>query len=152
MEVFGGNGYVNDGIMARLFKEAPVNSIWEGSGNVMCLDVLRSIKKDPNDLRLVFKYLKELVINNNKLVQHIDNLEQWLQDNLDANFEAKARLFTEQLILTIQACLMYKYSPKSVFEAFFNSRLNNSKQGHFIGSNTFDIETTEAILSRIIHS
>ncbi len=46
MEVFGGNGYVDNGIMARIFKEAPVNTIWEGSGNVMCLDVLRAISEN----------------------------------------------------------------------------------------------------------
>ncbi|MEG1708846.1 MAG: acyl-CoA dehydrogenase family protein, partial [Acinetobacter sp.] len=50
MEIFGGNGYVNNGIMARIFKEAPVNSIWEGSGNVMCLDVLRAMQHDPDSV------------------------------------------------------------------------------------------------------
>ena len=49
MEVFGGNGYVETGPMGRLFREAPVNSIWEGSGNVMCLDVLRAISRNPDD-------------------------------------------------------------------------------------------------------
>ena len=47
MEVWGGNGYVEDGPMARLYREAPVNSIWEGSGNVMCLDVLRAARQEP---------------------------------------------------------------------------------------------------------
>lgn len=60
MEVFGGNGYVEDGIMARLFREAPVNSIWEGSGNVMCLDVLRAMDREP---ALVQTLLTELQKN-----------------------------------------------------------------------------------------
>ena len=48
MEVLGGSGYIEDSIMPRLYREAPVNSIWEGSGNVMCLDVLRAIERMPN--------------------------------------------------------------------------------------------------------
>ena len=48
MEVLGGSGYIEESIMPRLYREAPVNSIWEGSGNVMCLDVLRAIERTPN--------------------------------------------------------------------------------------------------------
>lgn len=151
MEVFGGNGYVNDGIMARLFKEAPVNSIWEGSGNVMCLDVLRSIKKDPNDLKLVFEYLKEIAHSNTNLIAKINYLEQWLTDNLDENLEAKGRLFTEQLILIVQACLLHKHSTKEVSTAFYSLRLANQEQGHFLGSKVIDPTLTQSILSRIIN-
>ena len=60
MEVFGGNGYVETGPMGRLFREAPVNSIWEGSGNVMCLDVLRAISRNPGDAQLVLDCLQEV--------------------------------------------------------------------------------------------
>jgi len=60
MEVFGGNGYVEEGPMGRLFRETPVNSIWEGSGNVMCLDVLRAISRNPEDYRLVLERMSEL--------------------------------------------------------------------------------------------
>jgi putative acyl-CoA dehydrogenase len=59
MEVFGGNGYVETGPMGRLFREAPVNSIWEGSGNVMCLDVLRALSRNPGDAHLVLDHLRE---------------------------------------------------------------------------------------------
>lgn len=151
MEVFGGNGYVNDGIMARLFKEAPVNSIWEGSGNVMCLDVLRSIKKDPNDLKLVFEYMLGVAKDEAQLTNQIKALKQWLKENIDANFEAKARWFTEQLILTVQACLLYKFSSKEVYQAFFDTRLNAAKQGHFLGANVVDPAMTEAVLNRVIN-
>jgi putative acyl-CoA dehydrogenase len=57
MEIFGGNGYVDNGIMARIFKEAPVNTIWEGSGNVMCLDVLRAISRDVESIEILFQDL-----------------------------------------------------------------------------------------------
>jgi putative acyl-CoA dehydrogenase len=60
MEVFGGNGYVQDSIVARLFREAPVNSIWEGSGNVMCLDVLRAMGREPEAARLLLQDLSDM--------------------------------------------------------------------------------------------
>jgi putative acyl-CoA dehydrogenase len=60
MEVFGGNGYVEDGPMGRLFREAPVNSIWEGSGNVMSLDVLRAVSRNPDDAHLVLDHLQDV--------------------------------------------------------------------------------------------
>lgn len=67
MEVFGGNGYVNNGIMARIFKEAPVHTIWEGSGNVMCLDVLRAIAKQPEALEVLFEDIASTAIQNDIL-------------------------------------------------------------------------------------
>ncbi|MBN3793264.1 acyl-CoA dehydrogenase family protein, partial [Burkholderia sp. Ac-20353] len=60
MEVFGGNGYVDNGPIARLFREAPVNSIWEGSGNVMCLDVLRAVSREPDAAAALLGELHEL--------------------------------------------------------------------------------------------
>src|SRR5690606_6776621 len=59
MEVWGGNGYIEDGRMARLFRGAPVNSIWEGSGNVMCLDVLRGLKRHPDQAQALLAALQE---------------------------------------------------------------------------------------------
>ena len=53
MEVLGGSGYIEESIMPRLYREAPVNSIWEGSGNVMCLDVLRAIARTPNAVEVL---------------------------------------------------------------------------------------------------
>jgi putative acyl-CoA dehydrogenase len=60
MEVFGGNGYVETGPMGVLFREAPVNSIWEGSGNVMCLDLLRAMSRNPGDADLVLDHLQDV--------------------------------------------------------------------------------------------
>lgn len=60
MEVFGGNGYVQESIVSRLFREAPVNSIWEGSGNVMCLDVLRAMGREPEAARLLLQDLSDM--------------------------------------------------------------------------------------------
>src|SRR5690606_20849450 len=59
MEVWGGNGYMEDGPMARLYREAPVNSIWEGSGNVMCLDVLRALKRHPDLAQVLLSGLEQ---------------------------------------------------------------------------------------------
>src|SRR5690606_27132463 len=59
MEVWGGNGYVEEAPMARMLREAPVNSIWEGSGNVMCLDVLRAIEREPEAWTALLQHLEE---------------------------------------------------------------------------------------------
>ena len=57
MECLGGNGYVEEGILARLYREAPLNAIWEGSGNVMCLDVLRALSREPEAAQEVLRAL-----------------------------------------------------------------------------------------------
>ena len=67
MEVFGGNGYVDNGMMARIFKEAPVNTIWEGSGNVMCLDVLRAISRDVESIEILFQDLASTAMQDKTL-------------------------------------------------------------------------------------
>ncbi len=74
MEVFGGNGYVDSGIMARIFKEAPVNTIWEGSGNVMCLDVLRAIARDRESIEVLFQDLAQTASMDQTLQNELQNL------------------------------------------------------------------------------
>ncbi len=59
MEVWGGNGYIEEGPMPRLYREAPVNSIWEGSGNVICLDVLRALLRTPDSAALWFEEVRD---------------------------------------------------------------------------------------------
>jgi putative acyl-CoA dehydrogenase len=84
MEVFGGNGYVDTGIMARIFKEAPVNTIWEGSGNVMCLDVLRAIQRDRDSIEVLFKSLAQVASQDSILQNELQALFK-LFDGLQAD-------------------------------------------------------------------
>src|SRR5690606_16162677 len=74
MEVWGGNGYIEDAPMARLYREAPVNSIWEGSGNVMCLDVLRGLKRHPELATALLDSLESSCADEPILKQHVASL------------------------------------------------------------------------------
>jgi len=123
MEVFGGNGYVEDGPMGRLFREAPVNSIWEGSGNVMSLDVLRAVSRNPDDAHLVLDHLQQVASQDSRLRAQA----QALRDAVvlpPAELERQARRFTQRLVLTAQACLMLQHASAEASAAFIGSRFD----------------------------
>ena len=146
METFGGNGYVEDGIMARLFREAPVNSIWEGSGNVMCLDVLRVINKEPELVRLILEELTEMAAGDVTILGALSTLQTLLRHD-SAILEASSRLLTEQLMLVVQACLLKQQSPGCISDAFIELRL---KQTPSLNYGAFQSTTIDhnAILER----
>jgi len=145
MEVFGGNGYVEDSHLARLFREAPVNSIWEGSANVMCLDVLRVIQKDRS---LVDHLLEEFT----RMADQYPSIQNDIIEfkNLIANWatiESKARLLTERLACIAQACLLIERSPDYISHAFVELRIKRKPSANF-GSFDADTIETEKILQR----
>lgn len=148
METFGGNGYVEDGIMARLFREAPVNSIWEGSGNVMCLDVLRAMSKEPDLVNLILKELIEMAEGDSVIVKALGELKTLIQTDL-ATLEASARLLTEKLMLIVQACLMKRYSPDFMSAAFIELRLNQKLAVNYGAFNPANIDI-KSILERAL--
>lgn len=123
MEVFGGNGYVEDGAIGRLFREAPVNSIWEGSGNVMCLDVLRAISHAPDDAHGVLDLLQDIASQEPELLRQVHLLRTALMLPPEA-LEAQARRFTQRLALTAQACLMLQQASPLASGAFIASRFD----------------------------
>jgi putative acyl-CoA dehydrogenase len=147
MEVFGGNGYVDDSIMARLFKEAPVNSIWEGSGNVMCLDVLRSMRKEPNLVKKIMQELLEMADDDAVILKSLDELKHLLQTDPTA-LEAISRLLTEKLMLLVQACLMKQRAPEFMSKAFIELRLNQTLATNYGAFKPSDIIDYKAILER----
>lgn len=119
MEVWGGNGYVETGPMARLYREAPVNSIWEGSGNVMCLDVLRAMERDPEGMQLLqasWENAASTEVRHMAQDLHLDLLAPAGQK------EMNARRITQKLVLTAQAYLMSTYAETEIASAFLNSR------------------------------
>lgn len=122
MEVFGGNGYVDDGIMARIFKEAPVNTIWEGSGNVMCLDVLRAIQRAPESLALLFKSWAEAASQDQKLQTELQDLFALLGSLEPNEMQFSARGLVSRLVVLAQAILLRQYAPNFVATAFIDSR------------------------------
>ncbi|MES2532780.1 MAG: acyl-CoA dehydrogenase family protein [Pseudomonadota bacterium] len=124
MEVFGGNGYVEESPMGRLYREAPVNSIWEGSGNVMCLDVLRAIARNPDDARLVFGELQQIASQDARVLAQLQQLSR-MADLPPAELERQARRFTQKLALTTQACLMLAHASAEAADAFIASRFDS---------------------------
>lgn len=123
MEVFGGNGYVEDGPMGRLFREAPVNSIWEGSGNVMSLDVLRAVSRNPDDAHLVLDHLQDVASQDARVRTQVQTLRDAIQLS-PVELERQARRFTQRLVLTAQACLMLQHASPEASAAFIDSRFD----------------------------
>ena len=122
MEVFGGNGYVDDGVMARLYREAPVNSIWEGSGNVMCLDVMRAIAKDPSSAMALLGDLAKDTKGHPLLASALSSLQAMLQTGPE-QLQGLGRLFAQRLVTVGQASLLLRHAPSFVAEAFIATRL-----------------------------
>ncbi len=128
MEVLGGSGYIEESIMPRLYREAPVNSIWEGSGNVMCLDVLRAIERTPNAGEVLRHELADA--GDARLKAFGDRLQQRLSA-ADRNDESQARVLMRDLVLALQAALLIKHAPPAVADAFCASRLGGDAGSAF---------------------
>jgi putative acyl-CoA dehydrogenase len=122
LECLGGNGYVEDSGMPRLYREAPLNSIWEGSGNVIVLDALRTIKKEPESLERVMAEI---------LLARDPRIEKFAA-RIGTNFsESEGRRLAERLALAIEASLLVRFSPPAVADAFCASRLEGDFGGAF---------------------
>ena len=119
-ECLGGAGYVEDSILPRLYREAPVNSIWEGSGNVQCLDVLRALSKEPGVLDALFAELGD-GHGDVRLKAQIDKLKSGFADTDDIQY--RARQLTEEVAVTLQAKLLLEAGNAAVSDAFIASRL-----------------------------
>ena len=120
LECLGGNGYVEESIMPRLYREAPVNSIWEGSGNINALDVLRIVRKQPESLAALRAEI-EPVAGDARIRAELIALERDVAD--DSALETRARSVAERLALLWQASLLLQHAPHAVSDAFVESRL-----------------------------
>ncbi len=129
MEVLGGSGYVEDGPIARRLRESPLNSIWEGSGNIMCLDVLRALAREAR----MFEALEELLApargHDPRYDRFVAALGSDLADTADG--EPRARDLTQRLALAVQAALLLAHGPAASCEAFLASRLASGPPAAF---------------------
>ena len=141
MEVLGGNGYVEEFNLARIYREAPVNSIWEGSGNIMCLDVLRVLQRTPAALNILFDEMREPAKSDKRL----EKLLGKLRDRSKSIQESQARAFARDLVIALQASLLIQYSPSSIVEGFCASRLASSLEAFGMLPPSID---TNAIVTR----
>jgi putative acyl-CoA dehydrogenase len=129
MEVLGGSGYIEECIMPRLYREAPVNSIWEGSGNIMCLDVVRAMERMPNATDVLRRELGDG--KDSRLKAFTEQLEKRLLVMRERNDESQARVLTRELVLALQAALLIRHAPSAVADAFCASRLGANSGSAF---------------------
>lgn len=129
LECHGGSGYVEESVMPRIYRQAPLNGIWEGSGNVICLDVLRTLTREPGALDL---FLKEIGLGrggDRRLDKAIDWLMSQLKDK--SNPELRARQIAEQMAVILEAALLIRHGPHAIADAFCASRLDRSSGRNF---------------------
>jgi putative acyl-CoA dehydrogenase len=120
MEVHGGAGYIEDGVMTRIYRQSPLNSIWEGSGNVICLDILRAIQRDPRSAQEMIAELERSRGANRWLDRVADDVKVRLTGPHD---EALARRLAEKMALALQGAILVRNAPSFVSDAFCATRL-----------------------------
>ena len=121
MEVIGGSGVMENHIMPRLFRESPVNAIWEGSGNVQCLDILRSIEKQPDVLDAYFMELQKAQGVNRRFDTFLNGIKSEFTDTNTLQY--RGRIIADKMALGLQAALLLQHSTSDVADAFCLSRL-----------------------------
>jgi putative acyl-CoA dehydrogenase len=132
MEVHGGNGYVDEGPMPRLFKQSPLNSIWEGSGNVMCLDTLRAMGRHPKSLDVLAAEIAPALGKNRAYDGFVAKLKDALGNPQD--IELRSRELTQGIALAMQGALLLCHAPQAVAEAFCATRLAPNHWGTVFGA------------------
>jgi putative acyl-CoA dehydrogenase len=144
LECLGGNGYVEESGMPRLYREAPLVSIWEGSGNVAALDALRAMARSPQSVQAYFGELEAVAGADRRLDQAVAELRKELGDLTDVEY--RTRRLVERMAVTLQAALLVRHSAPAVAEAFIASRVAGDHGGAFgtlpVGADT------ETIISR----
>ena len=129
LECHGGPGYIEESIMPRLYREAPLNSIWEGSGNIMGLDVLRAMGREPECVPALLEEAERARGNDPGLDRAIDELKAELGER--GGQEGRMRMITELMALVLQGALLTGHGPAAVAEAFCASRLAPRYRGAF---------------------
>lgn len=145
LECHGGAGFVEEGPMPRLFRQSPLNAIWEGSGNVIALDILRAIGREPDSIEAVRAELAQAKSANSYLDAHLQKLDGWMKPG--ALHEGSARRFAEDLALGLEAAALRQTAPDFVFEGFCKARLDPGQRALAYGAINNDINV-RAILDR----
>jgi putative acyl-CoA dehydrogenase len=131
LECFGGNGYVEESGMPRLYRESPLASIWEGSGNVQCLDVLRAMVKSPDSVEAFANEVGEGAGVEPRLDRFAGKIRDELTDM--EGIESRARRIVERMALALQGSLLVRYGDEAVADAFCATRLDGD-WGHAFGT------------------
>jgi putative acyl-CoA dehydrogenase len=147
LECLGGNGYVEENGLARLYREAPLNSIWEGSGNVNALDVVRALDREPTSLEALVKELHRVRGRSVELDAFVDAAVSAAR-GLDPGSAAaafEARSVVERLAVALQASLVVEHSPAAVADAYVASRVRGGR-GHVFGTLDVDLAGSAGVL------
>lgn len=129
MECIGGSGVMEDSMMPRLYREAPINAIWEGSGNVQCLDVLRALSKTPAVMDAFYTEINKAQGAHALLDRYVADLATQLKDS--RKFEYRARDVVDRMALALQAALLVRHAPSFISDAFCESRLAQVGQHNY---------------------
>ncbi len=144
LECHGGNGFIADHLMERLYREAPLNGIWEGTGNVICLDVLRSMRRQPETVGIFLDEIAQAKGGNPRLDTYADGLARRLAD--PDTLEPVARRVVEMMACALQGSLLVRYSSPAVADAFCATRLDGD-WGQAFGTMPAGLDT-QAIVDR----
>lgn len=128
LECLGGNGFVEESILPRLYREAPLNSIWEGSGNVMCLDVLRAAASDAEVVPALLDEIGLARGADRRFDAFVTELMRWLPCGTRSpdEHQASARRLTEMIALALQGALLLRHAPSAVADGFVATRLERT--------------------------
>jgi putative acyl-CoA dehydrogenase len=129
LECIGGNGFVEEHPMARLYREAPINTIWEGTSNMMSMDVLRAFEREPMALDAVLQEIRRGASADARIARWADEVEELARDKALA--AQQPRQLTEMIALGVQASIMAQSSPDAVVAAFLDSRLDRGSRRTF---------------------
>jgi len=144
MECLGGNGYVEEGLAARLYRELPLNAIWEGSGNVMALDLLRVLQREPETVEIVMEDLASVVADDAHLKAHMARVNAMLQE--PRLLDRRGRDLAESLALLAAGTILRAHAPTPVADAFIATRIGGvARQTYGQG---LDWADTRAIVDR----
>jgi putative acyl-CoA dehydrogenase len=146
MECLGGNGYVEEGVAARLYRELPVNAIWEGSGNVMALDLLRVLQREPQTAEIVMQDLAAAAAGDKCLEAQLRRVQGLLRE--PRLLDRRGRELTEALAMLAAGTILRAHAPAAVADAFISTRLMDPH--HHTYGQRLDGADTRAIVDRAL--
>jgi putative acyl-CoA dehydrogenase len=146
MECMGGNGYVEEGLAARVFRELPLNAIWEGSGNVMALDLLRVLQREPEALEIVMEELASAAGSDQHLKPQLERIHAMLHE--PRLLEHRGRGLAEALAVLAAATILRAHAPNWVADAFIATRLTGGPRQTY--GQGLDWADTRAIIERAL--
>ena len=123
LECLGGNGYVEESPLPRLYRDAPLNSLWEGAGNVQCLDVLRAMQKDPDSIEALRQEIRAAIGGNSIFDRFASSLNWTKPAEMDTEFGA--RWLVEKMALALQAATLIRTGNRSIADLFCSARLTD---------------------------